>query len=148
MTHPQQHARMAAAGQHLPGHSAWERAVVPAAAIVMAAHGLVHLIGMILLWKLGQPGQLRYADAFPAPGTGPGYLAGALWLAAAVLFVLAAALLMTGRGGWRLPALAGVIISAPVIGLTPDESATGLAVDAVVLAVLVAGWLRTRAAAR
>jgi hypothetical protein len=34
-----------------------------AVAVVIAAHGLVHLMDVALLWKLGRPGQLRYADA-------------------------------------------------------------------------------------
>ena len=44
------------------------RLAVIAAGVVIAALGLVHLLGVALLWKLGQPGQLRYADAVPAPG--------------------------------------------------------------------------------
>jgi hypothetical protein len=73
---------------------AWARVAVIAAAAVMAAHGLIHLMGVALLWQLGEPGQLRYADAVPASGSAAGYLAGGLWLAAAVLFVAAAALLV------------------------------------------------------
>jgi hypothetical protein len=76
-----------------PGHRAWARVAVIATALVIAAHGLVHLMGVSLLWKLGEPGQLRYADAVPVPGTVAGYLAGGLWLVAAVLFVTAAVLL-------------------------------------------------------
>jgi hypothetical protein len=49
-----------------PGHRVWARMAVLAAAVVIAAHGLVHLMGVSLLWKLGEPGQLRYADAVPA----------------------------------------------------------------------------------
>lgn len=40
-----------------------------AAAVVIAAHGLIHLMGMALLWKLGEPGGLRYADAMLVPGS-------------------------------------------------------------------------------
>ena len=38
-------------------HRGWARAAVIAAAVVIAAHGLVHLMGVGLLWKLGEPGQ-------------------------------------------------------------------------------------------
>jgi len=65
-----------------PGHQAWAKVAVIATAVIIAAHGLVHLMGVSLLWKLGEPGRLRYADAVPAPGTAAGYLAGCLWLRA------------------------------------------------------------------
>jgi hypothetical protein len=126
-----------------PGHRVWARVAVIAAAVVIAAHGLVHLMGVSLLWKLGEPGQLRYADAVPAPGTVAGTVAGGLWLVAAVLFVMAAVLLVTGRR-WRLAALAGVAVSVPVIGLAPGLAAAGLVVDGLILALVVVSWLRAR----
>ena len=128
------------------GHPAWAHAAVIAAAVLLAAHGLVHLKGVSLLWKLGEPGRLRYADAVPAPGTGAAYLVGGLWLVAAVLFVTAAVLLATGRA-WRLAALAGVAVSAPVIGLAPGQAVAGLTVDGLVLVLVAVSWLRARARA-
>jgi hypothetical protein len=120
---------------------------VIAAALVIAAHGLIHLMGVALLWKLGGVGQLRYAAAVPAPGGTAGYLVGGLWLLAAVLFVAAAVLLVTGRAAWRLTALAGVVVSAPVIGLVPGQAVAGLVVDGLVLVVVTASWLRARSVA-
>jgi hypothetical protein len=128
-----------------PGHRAWARVAVIATAVVIAAHGLVHLMGVSMLWKLGEPGQLRYADAVPAPGTVAAEVAGGLWLPAAVLFVMAAILLATGRA-WRLAALAGVVVSAPVIGLAPGQAVAGLVVDGLILALVTVSWLRARAA--
>jgi hypothetical protein len=125
----------------------WARLAAAAAAVVIAAHGLAHLMGVALLWKLGEPGQLRYADVVPAAGSTAGYLAGALWLAAAALFVTAAVLLVAGRAGWRLAALAGVVVSAPVIGLAPGQAVAGLVVDGLVLVLVAASWLRARAGA-
>ena len=116
--------------------------VAVAVAVVVAAHGLVHLMGVALLWKLGQPGQLRYADAVPAPGTGAGYLVGGLWLAAALLFVAAAYLLVAGRGAWRIVALIAVAVSAPVIGLSAAQTAAGLVIDGLVLALIAVSWRR------
>src|SRR5215831_13250704 len=78
-------------------HRGWVRVAVVAGALVIAAHGLVHLMGVALLWKLAEPGQLRYADAEPAPGSTAGYLVGSLWLAVALLFVIAAFLLAARR---------------------------------------------------
>lgn len=48
------------------GHPAWARAAALAAAVVLAAHGLAHLMGVSLLWKLGQPDRLHYADVVPS----------------------------------------------------------------------------------
>ena len=67
-------------------------------------------------------GKLRYADAVPASGNAAGYVAGGLWLLAAVLFVAAAVLLVAGRAAWRLTALAAVLASVPVIGLMPGQA--------------------------
>jgi hypothetical protein len=118
--------------------------LVIAAAVVIAAHGLIHLMGMALLWKLGQPGGLRYADAVPAPGSAAAYLVGGLWLAAAVLFVTAAVLLVTGRPAWRMKTLAAVVVSVPAIGLAPGQAVAGLVVDGLILALLAVSWLRTQ----
>jgi hypothetical protein len=41
--------------------------------------------------------------------------------------------LATGRPAWRMVALAGVAVSAPVIGLAPARAVAGLVVDGVVL---------------
>jgi hypothetical protein len=122
----------------------WARLAVIAAAVVIAAHGLVHLMGVALLWKLGEPGQLRYADAVPAAGSAGGYLVGGLWLVAAALFVTAAVLLVARRTAWRVTALAGVVVSAPVIGLAPGQAVAGLVVDGLVLVLIAVTWPRTR----
>ena len=123
-------------------HRGWVRAAVIAAAVVVAAHGLVHLMGVALLWKIGEPGQLRYTDAVPAPGSTAGYLVGGLWLAAGAAFVAAAVLLAARRAPWRIVALAAVAVSAPVIGLAPGQAIAGLAVDGVVLIAVVTSWPR------
>ena len=113
-----------------------------AAAVVIAAHGLVHLMGVALLWKLGEPGQLHYADAEPAPGSTAGYLVGSLWLAAALLFVIAAVLLAARRASWRIVALAAAAVSVPVIGIASGQAIAGLVVDGVVLIGVAASWPR------
>jgi hypothetical protein len=125
----------------------WARIAVLAAAAIIAGHGFVHLMGVSLLWKLGELGRLRYADAAPAPGTTAGYLVGGLWLVAAVLFVITAALLVARRPSWRVLAIAAVAVSVPVIALSPAQAAAGLVVDGLVLILAIASWLRSRSQA-
>ena len=125
-------------------HLRWARLAVIAAAVVIAAHGLIHLMGVALLWKLGEVGQLRYAIAVPAPGSTAAHLVGGLWLLAALLFVTAAVLLAAGRAAWRLTALAAVLVSVPVIGLAPGQAVAGLIIDGLILVLVAVGWRRTR----
>ncbi len=113
-------------------------------AVVMAAHGLVHLMGVALLWKLGEPGGLHYSDVAPSPGTAAGYVVGGLWLAAVLLFVAAAVLLIAGRSAWRPIALAGVAVSVPVIAVSPYLAVWGLIADGLVLLLVAVSWLRAR----
>jgi hypothetical protein len=106
------------------------------AALLMAAHGLVHLIGVFLYWRIAEPGELRYTDLSPEPGTVPALLVGAVWLAAAVLFVLAAASLLRRQRTWWWIALAATVVSLPVLVLAADVAPIGLILDGLILTAL------------
>jgi len=54
-----------------------ERIRIPAAA-VLAAHGAIHLMGVVLLWHVAQPGGLHYSDMHPAPSSAAGFVVGPL----------------------------------------------------------------------
>ncbi len=108
-----------------------------AGGVILAVHGLIHLMGVALLWELGQPGELRYAEMSPVPGSVVGLAAGAVWLTSAALFVWAAGLLITHRSRWRTVALVALIVSVPVLGAATSMAAAGLAVDAVILLVVI-----------
>jgi hypothetical protein len=140
--------RVPGAREGTPVRQWWVRAAAAVAAVIIVAHGLAHMMGVALLWKLGQPGALRYADVVPAAGSTAAYLVGGLWLAAAVLFVAAGVLLAAGRSAWRPVALAAVVISVPVIGLAPAQAVAGLVVDGLVLVLVAIGWLRRQAVTR
>ena len=127
-----------------PRHSPWKRAPILAAAVLIGAHGLVHLMGTVLLWKLGQPGQLRYAHAAPTPGSTAGYLVGGLWLMAAVLFAATAILLAARRPAWRAAALGGIAISVSVISLAPAQAVAGLVIDGLILILVASSWAHIR----
>jgi len=117
-------------------------------AFLIAMHGLVHLMGVALLWKLGEPGKLRYADAVPAAGSAGAYVAGLGWLAAGALLVAASVLLIARRPRWRGVAVAGAVLSGVVISLNPELAVAGLVADAAVLVLVTASWLSARHGAR
>ena len=110
-----------------------------AAATVLAGHGLIHLLGVALLWRWGQPGELRYADVSPAAGSLPGMIVGGVWLAATLLFLLTAVLVLVGRPTWRPVGLLAALMSIAVLLPSASVALAGLVVDAAVLiAVAVA----------
>lgn len=109
------------------------RVALPAAALVLAAHGLIHLMGVALLWRIGEPGELRYTDVWPAAGSTPGFVVGALWLAAAALFVVAAVLVVQRRS-WVLVGAVAAALSLVVLLPSASMAAFGIAVDVAVLA--------------
>jgi len=115
------------------------------AAIFVALHGAVHLMGVVLLWKLAEPGGLRYADAVPTPGTVGGYLVGAGWFLAGAVLGVAAWLLVMRRAVWPAVAVAGALLSSAVILINPGQAYAGLIANVVVLGLAVLGWLATRA---
>ncbi len=67
-----------------------------AIAIVVVAHGLVHLMGVVLLWRLAQPAGLHYGQMRPVPGSTGGIIVGVGWLITAALFVGVAVLVARG----------------------------------------------------
>ncbi len=113
-------------------------------AILLAAHGAVHGMGVALFWRLAESGELRYADTVPTPGTAPAYLLGTGWLIAGIALITAAVLLLTHPVWWRIAALVGALLSLMVISVNPAQAPVGLAVDGFVIALLLASWLIAR----
>lgn len=108
-----------------------------AGAALLAGHGLLHLVGVALLWRLGEPGGLRYADVAPVPGSGAGWAVGALWLAAAVLFAVAGAALLGSRPWWCRVTIGAVVVSCVALLPSASTAAAGLVVDWIVLVVAI-----------
>ena len=111
-------------------------------ALILAGHGLIHLMGVALFWRLSQPGDLRYTDTHPVPGSLAGLAVGAIWLAAAVLFVTGAILLVAHRR-WSRVAVIAIAVSAPILAASASTAAAGLVVDAAVLLAVLATSPRT-----
>ncbi|HEU5205188.1 MAG TPA: hypothetical protein VFU17_12910 [Candidatus Limnocylindrales bacterium] len=146
-------ARDWAAGARRSGHggAGKERLMLQiSAAVVLAVHGLIHLIGFVVPW------QLATVDGFPYRTTVlAGYLdvgeigarvVGGLWLACALGFVLAAFALWRGERR-AMPLVVGLAIASLVLcvlGLPGSEF--GVVVNVAILAVaayLVLSWQAT-----
>ncbi len=111
------------------------------AAVVLTVHGIVHLMGVALLWRWAEPGALRYDDVHPQAGSTAGLVVGGLWLVAMLLFLVTATLLAAGRPAWRPIGLLAALVSAAVLAPSAAIAWAGLVVDAAVLvgAVLAVG---------
>ena len=121
-----------------------------AAAVLLAVHGLIHLIGFVV------PLQIATVDGFPYRTTVlAGYLAvgeigaravGGLWLVCAVGFVVAGLALWRGEPR-TMPLVVGLAIASLVLCvLGLPESAFGVVVNVAILAVaayLVLTWQAT-----
>jgi hypothetical protein len=93
---------------------------------------------MMLLWRSGQPGELRCADVSPTAGSLPGMIVGGLWSAAALLFLLAAVSLVSGHPVWRPIGLLAALVSIAVLPSAPIALAGPVVEAAVLIAVTVA----------
>ena len=121
-----------------------------AAATVVVAHGLIHLIGFVVPWGIatieGFPYRTTALGGAIALGDAGARLVGIAWLACAVGFVVAG-LGIWQRASWALPltaALAVVSIAVCVLGL--PEAIAGIVVNSAILgAVAWASLARPRA---
>jgi hypothetical protein len=114
-----------------------------AAAMIVAAHGLIHVIGFVVPWGIATVEGFSYrttalAGAIAIGDTGA-HLLGIVWLACAVGFVIAGAGIWR-RASWALPltaVLATASIVVCVLGL-PDAVA-GIVVNLAILGL--AAWV-------
>jgi hypothetical protein len=109
-----------------------------AVGVVIVGHGLLHLIGTSLLWRLGQLGDLHYGDMLPSAPPWVTVAAGTQWLAAAAVFTAAGIALIIGRGIWWWLTLGGVILSVPALIMNAQFAAVGIVLDGLLLAILAA----------
>lgn len=108
-------------------------------ALLLLLHGLVHLMGVALTWKLGEPGALRYEDVTLEPGSLPALALGVGWLVATALFVVGAFAALRHWVTAPVVWFAGAVVSLPVVAATvPSSAQAGVGVNVVVAAV--AGW--------
>jgi hypothetical protein len=106
----------------------------------LALHGIVHVIGFTVSWKLGGPRGVEYSTSLfnrsLEVGDAGVKLVGLIWLAATFAF-LAVAVLLWRRHAWALrltTVLVVVSLGLCIAGL--PGSIMGLAIDVALLAIL------------
>jgi predicted cation transporter len=115
------------------------------AAVVVAGHGLIHLIGFVVPWGLAQvegfPYRTTALGGSIALGDAGARAIGIAWLVCAVGFVMAG-LGIWRRAPWALP-LAAVLAIASIIlcVLGLPEAVAGIIVNAVILGVVAWAWV-------
>jgi len=125
------------------------KALTWAAALVLALHGLVHLMGTTVYMKLGElegmPYKTTLLDGRWDLGDGGIRVFGALWAVAAVAFVAAAAGWLGGWDAWRPVLVGATLLSLALTVLDATRAPVGIAVN---LGILVALWLAPQLAGR
>lgn len=96
-------------------------------AVLLAVHGLIHLLGPAKAFHWAEVPQLRQPVA-PRDG--------ALWLAAAVLLVAASVVVALGARWWWIVALPGVVLSQRLIVGAWGDAKYGTVAN-VILALLI-----------
>jgi hypothetical protein len=119
-----------------------------AAALLVAGffvlHGLAHIVGIKGIWGIGAEATNTSTYLVGLDPHSAAYVAlGGVWLAACVLFVVAAAGIVLRRGWWLPAAVAAAAVSLAMCILWRDAAIVGLVVNAVILAG-IAGWALVR----
>lgn len=106
--------------------------------VLLAIHGLIHLLGCAKEWHLLALPELSGRTSFALPDWAS-KLVGGTWLVAFLLLTSAALSLLVQHGLWWLPALAGLVLSQLlVIYAWPDAKAGTVLNLVLLLPVLVA----------
>jgi hypothetical protein len=100
--------------------------------VLVAVHGLIHLMGFLKAFGLAEFPQLTQPISRPA---------GLLWLAAAVLMVATAAALAAWPRGWWMIAALAVVVSQLAIASAWSDARFGTVANAVLLLGVVYGCL-------
>jgi hypothetical protein len=121
---------------------AWHAALLPRVlAVLLVLHGLVHLIGFTVPWRLGGLRGSEYSTRIFNRSIEVGDTAvrtlGLVWLAVAIAFVVVGVMVWHGHPWARRTTIALLLGSAVLCTIDLPASVMGLALD-VVLVVLLA----------
>ena len=120
--------------------------------IVLAGHGVIHLLGFVVPWRLAHVEALPYKTTILAGRLDSGdtgiRLLGILWLAAAIGFVAAALGLAMEQPWWYTLAVVAATLSLIISVANWPEAYFGTVISVFILALLLAGprvaWLASR----
>ena len=114
-----------------------------ALSLLFILHGLAHLPGFLVPWRLAAPAEMPYTTRVLGGTADLGSvgikLVSILWLFAAVAFVVAGVAVLVSDGAWRTLAIAAVAGSLSLTVLGWPQSRIGLALNLMLLAYLVWG---------
>lgn len=118
-----------------------------ALAILLALHGLAHLVGFAVPWRIAK--SAPYSTTLLSGHVDLGHAGirayGILWLLLAIAFMLAAAGAATDRAEWIPLAIGASIASLALSVLSWPDSRIGVPVNLAILGVVFAGsrldWL-------
>ncbi len=112
-------------------------------ALVLVLHGLVHVLGFVVPWRLATVATMPYTTTLLAGRLDVGAtgirVVGVLWLLAAVGLVIAGTGVMTAQGWWLPLTLVVVLGSVILTILGSPASYFGVIVNVVLLAYLILG---------
>ncbi len=112
-----------------------------AAALVVFIHGLIHLLGFATYWQLAEIENLPYKTTLLGGlwdvGEAGIRVFGALWLVAAIGFVVAAYGLAAQQDWWRTAMVAVALFSLVLTVLDWKVAFAGIAINVVILAVVL-----------
>lgn len=124
------------------------------AALVLALHGLVHLMGTTSYLQLGGLQVLPYKTTLLNGrwdvGAAGMSVYGVLWAAAALGFVVAAVAFWVAWGKWRTLLTGVTLFSLVLTALDSSEAFVGIIVNLIILALLAVGprWFTANREAR
>jgi len=102
-------------------------------ALLLVIHGAIHLLGFVKGFGLAPVAQLKDPISRPA---------GALWLLAALLFLVTAALLYAAPGRWWVAAAPAILLSQALVFGAWSDARFGTVANAIVLVPLAVALLQ------
>jgi hypothetical protein len=116
------------------------RTMTIVAVVVLALHGLIHLLGTAVYMRLAEITEMPYKTALLGGawevGDGGMRLFGMLWALAALGFLAAAAAWILGLGGWPSLLVAVTLFSLALTALDYPVAFVGVVVNVAILAAL------------
>jgi hypothetical protein len=115
------------------------------AAIGLAVHGLIHVLGFAATWRVGRITAVSAIPTLPGgltEGSAPVRLLGLLWLVALAGFVVAAIGIIADFPWWKHEAAASALLSLILCIAWWKDAKAGVAIDVVILLGLAASIFR------